>query len=118
MRFVTPKFATLAAVLLAALPAFAHHGWSEYDSSKPVTLTGTVTDIAYTYPHATIKINVAGAVWLAVLAPPSRMSSRGIPGDGIKAGAAATVEGYVSRDHGDEMRAERITLSGKVYELR
>ena len=116
MRFVSLKF--LAAGLVAAAPAFAHHGWSEYDSSKTVTLTGTVTEISYTYPHATIKLDVSGAAWLAVLAPPSRMSARGISGNDIKAGATAAVEGYVSRDHGDEMRAERITLNGKVYELR
>jgi hypothetical protein len=35
----------------------AHHGWSEYDNSKPVTLTGTVTELSYTYPHATIKLD-------------------------------------------------------------
>ena len=108
----------LTAAMLAAMPALAHHGWSGYDNSKPVTLAGTVTEVSYTYPHATIKLDVSGKAWLAVLAPPSRMSSRGISGDEIKVGAKATVEGYVSRDDGAEMRAERITLDGKVYELR
>ncbi len=102
----------LTAAMLAATPALAHHGWSGYDNSKPVTLAGTVTEVSYTYPHATIKLDVSGKTWL------SRMSSRGISGDDIKVGAKATVEGYVSRDDGAEMRAERITLDGKVYELR
>ena len=53
-----------------------------------------------------------------MLAPPSRMSSRGIAGTDIKAGMQATVEGYPKRDDPAEMRAERITLGGKVYELR
>ena len=108
----------LAAAVLAASPALAHHGWSGYDNSKPVTLAGTVTEVAYTYPHATIKLEVSGKTWLAVLAPPSRMSSRGISGGDIKVGTKATVEGYVSRDDAAEMRAERITLDGKVHELR
>ena len=108
----------LTAAMLAATPALAHHGWSGYDNSKPVTLAGTVTEVSYTYPHATIKLDVSGKTWLAVLAPPSRMSSRGISGDDIKVGAKAIVEGYVSRDDAGEMRAERITLDGKVYELR
>jgi hypothetical protein len=108
----------LVGATLAVTPALAHHGWSGYDSGKPVTLAGTVTEVSYTYPHATIKLDVAGKTWLAVLAPPSRMSSRGISGSDITVGAKASVEGYVSRDDGAEMRAERITLDGKVYELR
>jgi hypothetical protein len=108
----------LASLALFAAPALAHHGWSEYDNSKPVKLSGTVTEISYAYPHATIKLDVAGKKWLAVLAPPSRLSSRGIGSGDIKVGAQATVEGYPSREDASEMRAERITLEGKVYELR
>jgi hypothetical protein len=108
----------LAALMLVATSALAHHGWSGYDHSKPVTLAGTITEVSYTYPHATIKLDVSGKNWLAVLAPPSRMSARGIAGSGLKIGTTATVEGFVSRDDPAEMRAERITLGGKVYELR
>jgi hypothetical protein len=108
----------LASILLAGTPALAHHGWSGYDQSKPVTLAGTITEVSYNYPHATIKLDVSGKIWLAVLAPPSRMSSRGISSAELKAGMKSSVEGYASRDDPDEMRAERITLGGKVFELR
>ena len=108
----------LAAISLFATTAFAHHGWSSYDNSKPIKLSGTVTEISYAYPHATITLDVAGKHWVAVLAPPSRLSSRGIGSADIKVGAQATVEGYPSREEAGEMRAERITLDGKVYELR
>ena len=81
-------------------------------------MAGTITEVSYSYPHATIKLDVSGKPWLAVLAPPSRMSSRGISGGDLKAGMQATVDGYPSRDDPAEMRAERITLDGKVYELR
>lgn len=107
-------------LLALALPvgAAAHHGWSGYDSSRTITLTGTIVEVSYTYPHATIRLKTADKTWEAVLAPPSRMSSRGILGAELKVGAAATVEGYPSRQHDDEMRAERITLNGKTVELR
>lgn len=108
----------LASIALLSAPALAHHGWSEYDNTKPVKLTGTVTEVSYAYPHATIQLDVASKKWRAVLAPPSRLSSRGISGGDIKVGAQATVEGYPSREDAAEMRAERITLDGKVYELR
>ncbi len=34
----------LLALLLCSAVAFAHHGWSGYDESKPLTLAGTVTE--------------------------------------------------------------------------
>ena len=53
-----------------------------------------------------------------MLAPPSRMSVRGVSASDLKAGMAATVEGFAKRDDAGEMRAERLILDGKVYELR
>ena len=53
-----------------------------------------------------------------VLAPPSRMDFRGLSRDMLKAGASASVEGYPNRSKPEEMRAERITLEGKTFELR
>jgi hypothetical protein len=114
------KLLTLSMVFasLAALPAAAHHGWSSYHNDRPVTLTGNVVETSYAYPHGTIKLEVSGKTWLAVLAPPSRMSARGLSRDDLKAGAQATVEGYPSRNDPAEMRAERITIGGKTIELR
>jgi len=47
-----------------------------------------------------------------------RMSMRGLSSSDLKAGMPANVEGFPKRDDAAEMRAERITLGGKVYELR
>lgn len=46
------------------------------------------------------------------------MSNRGLPGEALKVGEEATVEGYPSRREASEMRAERITIGGKTVELR
>jgi hypothetical protein len=108
--------AALAAVL--PLAAFAHHGWSEYDSSTLLTLTGTIEESGYEHPHGFIKLKTPAKTWVAVLAPPSRMENRGLPRDALKVGATATVEGYANRTKAEEMRAERITVAGKTTELR
>ena len=34
----------IAAMLAAPLAASAHHGWSEYDSSKTLKLTGQIVE--------------------------------------------------------------------------
>lgn len=103
---------------LAAASAFAHHGWSEYDASKPLQLSGTITESSYGQPHGTLRLKTADKSWTVVLAPPSRMESRGLLKEAMAAGAQATVYGYPHRTQGDELRAERITIKDKTTELR
>ena len=106
--------------LLAAAPAIAlaHHGWSEYDSSQPLTLTGAIEQSSYDHPHGSVTLAAQGKRWTAVLAPPSRMDNRGLVRDMLKPGATVTIVGYPNRSKPDEMRAERITVDGKTVELR
>lgn len=98
--------------------ALAHHGWSEYDSTKPLKLSGKVVSSGYEHPHGYVRLETPGKTWLCVLAPPSRMDARGLAKDALRPGAAATVEGYANRNKPEEMRAERITVGGKTVELR
>jgi hypothetical protein len=109
---------TLAFLALATAPATAHHGWSGYDSSKEMTLTGTIREAGYEHPHGYVRLEAGGKVWVVVLAPPTRMENRGLPRAELRPGATATVVGYPSRTDPGELRAERITLSGKTIELR
>jgi len=108
----------LLAALATAASAFAHHGWSEYQSDKPLDLTGTIEQAGYEQPHGFVRLKTADKTWLVVLAPPSRMDSRGLPRDKLVAGQKASVHGYPHRSKGDELRAERITIEGKTTELR
>ncbi|MCU0896856.1 MAG: DUF6152 family protein [Burkholderiales bacterium] len=111
------RIAALAA-LLAAAPVLAHHGWSEYDSSSELTVTGKIVASGYEHPHGHIRLEAPGKNWLVVLAPPTRMENRGLPRDALRAGNTATVVGYPNRSKPEEMRAERITVDGKTIELR
>ena len=111
----------LAAVLLAlaSLPAIAHHGWSTYDQTKPLTVTGKVVESHYENPHATIRVDAQGKRWFAVLAPVSRMESRGATQEKVAVGKQVTLVGYQSKEKADEMRVERITVDGgQTVELR
>ncbi|HET7670941.1 MAG TPA: DUF6152 family protein [Burkholderiales bacterium] len=110
----------ILAVATAALSGsvMAHHGWSEYDSSKTLSLTGKVVDSGYEHPHGHVRLETPGKTWSVILAPPSRMERRGLEKGALKAGASVTVEGYANRDKPEEMRAERILVNGKAIELR
>jgi len=108
----------LIALLAVPAVALAHHGWSEYDTSKSLKLTGKVLASGYEHPHGHIRFQAPGKTWNVILAPPSRMERRGLDKAMLKPGATATVEGYANRDKPEEMRAERITIEGKTIELR
>lgn len=108
----------LAVIVVAAAGAYAHHGWGGYDNSKTLNLTGVIRESTYEHPHGTIKLAVEDKVWEVVLAPPSRMETRGLEKAMLVAGTRATVVGYPHRNDASEMRAERITINGKTTELR
>lgn len=108
----------IGALVAIPLGALAHHGWSEYDATQTLKLTGTIEESGYIYPHGQIRLKTPAKTWIAVLAPPSRMENRGLTKDMMKVGVTATVEGYPNRSKPEEMRAERITIAGKTVELR
>jgi hypothetical protein len=111
----------LVAITLAlALPAaaLAHHGWSGYDESKPLTVTGIIIESGYEHPHGFVKLDAEGKKWLVVLAPPPRMERNGLPREQLKPGTKATVLGYQNRSDAGEMRAEHITIGTKTTQLR
>ena len=113
-----PRGLLISLSLLTTFPSIAHHGWSEYEQTKLIKLTGKVIQNGYEHPHGFIKLSADGKEWIAVLAPPFRMENRGLLKTDIADGAQVTVEGYVNRSKPDEMRAERITVSNKTIELR
>jgi hypothetical protein len=108
----------LAIGLASATIALAHHGWSGYDATKPLTVTGTIKVAGYEHPHGFVRLAAADKEWVVTLAPPSRMENRGLPAATLKAGVTATVMGYPSRTDPDEMRAEWISINGKTTQLR
>ena len=60
------KTIALTVALFVALPAMAHHSFDGFfDATKPVKLTGTVTEFRFTEPHGMIVLTVKGSDGLA-----------------------------------------------------
>ena len=112
------RLALLAALAVLAGPALAHHGWGSYDAAHPVTVTGPILTSKFENPHVTITVRGSDKVWTVTLAPASRMDSRGAVQAVVAAGKDITAFGYPSTVEKNEMRAERITVDSKTYEMR
>src|SRR2546426_10443345 len=68
----------LAVLLLAVGPVLAHHGWSGYDSSTTLDLTGVIKESGHEHPHGFLTLEVPGKTWRVVPAPPPPIANRGV----------------------------------------
>jgi hypothetical protein len=113
------RYAILAAAsLLAASPAFAHHGWSGQEG-KMIDMTGTVVQgVSLAGPHGTMKIKVKDEVWDITLAPPARTSRAGLTEGVIPVGATVTVRGNRNLEAGrHEMKTVLVKHGAKEYHV-
>lgn len=117
---MTTKLAILtaaAAMLVPLAQIFAHHSFAaEYDANKPVTLTGTVTKVEWTNPHARFYVDVKDASgkvtnWNLELASPNVLKRAGWSRTSLKEGDSVTVEGAAAKDGAKMANARAVTLS-------
>jgi len=95
----------LAGLLIGAVPVMAHHSFAaEYDASKPIKLTGTVTKIEWTNPHCYFYIDVKNEAsgktenWALEMGNPNALLRAGWTPNSVKIGDPVTVEGTRARD--------------------
>ena len=105
------------ALLLAALPASAHHSFAaEFDLKQPVSLKGTLTKIEWFNPHGWIYLDVTnpdGTVtnWGIEAGAPNALTRRGLRKTDFPIGSEINVEGY--RAKGGIPKASGTTLTFK-----
>ena len=102
---------------LASVPAVAHHSFAaEYDSAKPINVTGTVTKVEWMNPHARFYIDVkddSGAVtnWEFELGSPNGLMRRGWTRNSLKEGDVVTVAGSLAKDGSKLGNARTVKLA-------
>ncbi len=106
-----------AAWLLAAVPAAPHHSFAaEFDVTRPVKLTGTITRIEWTNPHSWLFIDTEdddGSVqsWAIELLGINALFRRGFTHDKLSAGNIINVGGFGARDGTNTANASSVTMT-------
>ncbi|MBZ5575895.1 MAG: hypothetical protein LAP40_04980 [Acidobacteriia bacterium] len=114
-----PAVSLLAAfggMLLSVTPAAAHHSFdAEYDANRTATLTGIVTKVDWTNPHAYIHFTIEDKngkeqEFAIELGPPYALVRGGWKRDTVKIGDKITVEkAALSKDGSNRAGATRDT---------
>jgi uncharacterized protein DUF6152 len=116
MRSKIALLVTAAALFLPAIPVLAHHSFAaEYDGTKPIKVTGTVTKFDMTNPHSWVYLDVKDADgkvvnWGFETASPNALFRRGFKKDFLKPGSVVTIEGFLAKDGSHTGNAQKLLM--------
>jgi hypothetical protein len=119
-------YAVLAMLVLAglAVPGWAHHSFAAaYDTSKSMTIKGTISEVRLTNPHSWFFLEVVdeatgkSARWGFEAGTPSGMIRNGYKSSELGAGTVVTIQYRPAKDPTQNagMLQRLTTTDGKVY---
>ena len=107
----------LGLVAAVAQSSYAHHAMSLFDNKKVVTTVGTVTEVNWSNPHATLFLDSTDAQgnvekWTIEFGPPAQLKrDNGMASDTFKPGDKITLDGFAYKDGRKIMRPKRVVLA-------
>lgn len=116
MKWKCPAAAAALGSLLFAMPASAHHAFAaEFDANKQIKVSGAVTRLEWTNPHAWLYVDAKdenGNVtsWSFELGSPNALVRRGWRRTSLKPGDQVTIQGFVAKDGSNTANARDVTL--------
>jgi hypothetical protein len=117
MRLRLASLTAGTGLLLAGLPARAHHSFAaEYDSDKKITLSGKVLKVELVNPHSWIHVMAAGPDgkmqdWACEFGPPNGLYRNGWNKTSVKEGDTVTINGSLAKNGSATVNASQITTS-------
>ena len=105
------------AILIASSTAMAHHAYTaEFDTSKPIKLTGVLSKVEWSNPHIWIYLDVKDTdgkmtKWGFSASPPGMLTRRGITKTTLKLGETLTVAGHRAKDGSNNASGNVVTFA-------
>jgi hypothetical protein len=117
-KVVTSVLCSAVLLLIASLPAAAHHAFgSEFDSNAPVLIKGKIVKIEWVNPHTWIHVETTKPdgtteIWMFEGGSPNTLLRRGVNKTTFPAGLEVIIDGYQARDHSEKRaNARNITFT-------
>lgn len=107
----------MAVCCAAAAPALSHHAFSaEFDVENPIKLTGSITRVLWSNPHAWVYVDVKGADgtvvnWGLEAGAANALYRRGWRPQDVPVGAMVTIEAFPARNGTPRANAGKILLA-------
>jgi len=98
-----PRWLSLVSLLAFATPVAAHHSVPvNFDQSKDITVTGTLTEIKWINPHSRFRLDVkqddgTTVEWLVEMGAINTMKRAGFDTDKFMVGDTLTIIGWPGR---------------------
>jgi hypothetical protein len=98
-RHALATLASFVAAPLALVPprAFAHHGWSSFDLTRPIYLEGKAAKVAWRNPHAELELELAAGLKL-----PTDLATRRVPAQSAQVDGAALLKAATLPTRGEK----------------
>jgi Family of unknown function (DUF6152) len=109
--------AVAVGLLLSGGALIAHHAYTaEFDTTKPIKLTGVVSKLEWSNPHIWIYLDVKddkGNVtnWGFSASPPGMLARRGITKNSLKQGDVLTISGHRAKDGSNNASGNIVTFA-------
>ena len=109
------RVAWMIGFLLVSIPVLAHHGASEYDMTKIVSLSGTVKELQFVNPHTLLTFTVKDEIgkvseWEGELPSPNLLSRRGWSRSTLKPGDQVTIIGAPAKNGEKGMQVKKLVF--------
>jgi hypothetical protein len=102
-RAIIALLIAIAALVVTALPAVAHHSAAMFDEKKSITVEGVVKEFQFTNPHSWLLVDVTDkngkvTTWGFEAEGPSTLGRAGIRKSDLMPGTKLTITGHPMKD--------------------